>query len=584
MSRLSGETDNLLTDASNWIFQFLLTSRSVYFLVAGLDGTIRLCSSGLTDRLQRTKDDIRSAKVWDLLTEADGISLRKRLGDSESTSNSGFLLNFVDVQQSPFTLECHLARGGDGFLLWCEIPESRGKTPHDELLRLNNEFAVLTREHIRRNRELARTLDALSTAHKNLKTGQELNQHRLAFLAEASRLLAETSDMRGSLAQVARAAVPGIADWCMVDLLDDGKALQRFAPDRPAHSHPAWKRIRGYGRPLDPGSPNPIVATLASGQVGVRDEVDEEILLSHEGRTTFSRAEVPRRCNCLLIPLHSRRQGAMGVISFVSRQRRYDSADVTLGMDLSRRVAHAFDNAHLLEDAEQRAAAIRSLATQLVVAEDKERRRLALDIHDTVGQNLSAIKLNLCSAAKADPAILTPALDAGLRLLQETIESLRNLTFDLYPAMLDDLGLSATLRWYVEHFQESNPIQCKIEEHGRPEPLSTEIAAYLFRIVKELLHNVAKHAQASHVIMTLFWHPSHIRLLVVDDGQGFVPQATSGLGLRSIRERVAHFGGHVDIESRRGQGTTVMVEIPLHHRDDPERPPAPPSLTPLPRP
>jgi PAS domain S-box-containing protein len=217
---------------------------------------------------------------------------------------------------------------------------------------------------------------------------------------------------------------------------------------------------------------------------------------------------------------------------------------------------------------------LRKLAGRLSAAEDAERRRVAQDIHDSIGQTLSVVKLNLESAARgsagrrAEPGSLARSLE----LLDDLIEQTRSLTFDLYPAMLDDLGLLPTLRWFGEQFRARTGIGVTVTDNGRVPPLPTAVANYLFRAVKELLANAAKHGQAREALVAVHGREDGLRIVVADDGCGFEPTAAlapgrrRGLGLAGIRERVVSLGGRFFVESCPGQGTEVILEVPLERQ------------------
>jgi signal transduction histidine kinase len=162
------------------------------------------------------------------------------------------------------------------------------------------------------------------------------------------------------------------------------------------------------------------------------------------------------------------------------------------------------------------------------------------------------------------------------------------LTFDLYPAMLDDLGLVPTLRWYRKKYAAQTGIRVEVSETGDPVSLPTPVVNYLFRAIKELLHNVAKHARAKEVVLSVYWKSDRVRLVVADDGCGmktdtshpipslYHPPASEGdteggtaegshygLGLLGIRERIASLGGMFLLESWPDRGTQVILEVPV---------------------
>jgi PAS domain S-box-containing protein len=215
---------------------------------------------------------------------------------------------------------------------------------------------------------------------------------------------------------------------------------------------------------------------------------------------------------------------------------------------------------------------LRALAAQLAEVEDKERQRLARELHDRVGQNLTALGINLnivqMQMPESAPETISFHLDDSLSLVEQTAERIRDVMADLRPPVLDDYGLVAALRWYGEKFSRriNIPIIVQGEE---PDPrLDTRIESALFRIAQEALTNVAKHARATQVIITVESDVDNLRLIVSDDGIGFDPRHLSesnedqGWGLISITERAESVGADFKIESAPKHGTTVFIEVP----------------------
>jgi signal transduction histidine kinase len=213
-------------------------------------------------------------------------------------------------------------------------------------------------------------------------------------------------------------------------------------------------------------------------------------------------------------------------------------------------------------------AALRTLAAQLSAAEEAERRRLAKDMHDSLGQHLSLLKLALERLAQQQPeeTATHQTLAGSLQEVDTIIQQTRSLMFDLYPPMLDDLGLVAALRWYGERLREQAPVS--VAEHGRPQPLATPLASYLFRAVKELLGNAVRHGRAREIVVGVHWQGASLKIVVDDDGSGFDPARAlapnlRGLGLAGIQERMRSLNGRLDIESEIGKGARIVLEVPL---------------------
>jgi signal transduction histidine kinase len=228
------------------------------------------------------------------------------------------------------------------------------------------------------------------------------------------------------------------------------------------------------------------------------------------------------------------------------------------------------ENASVRDSERQRAEQQqRQLAAQLSEVEDAERRRLAHDLHDSIGQTLSVIKLGLETGTRAieEGAPARQVLTGPLELLGGLIQQIRGMTFDLHPAMLDDLGLVPTLRRYAEQFTERTGLTVTVSESGPRGVLPVAVRNYLFRAIKELLNNAAKHAAAREVVVGVHWLAGGVRVVVDDDGRGFdveaalAPEQRRGLGLVGIRERMAALGGRLLLESQPGEGTRGMLEL-----------------------
>jgi signal transduction histidine kinase len=244
----------------------------------------------------------------------------------------------------------------------------------------------------------------------------------------------------------------------------------------------------------------------------------------------------------------------------------------SIGVRLSQMVDER--TAELREQIAQRERAqleLRNLAAQLSAAEDAERRKLAYEIHDSLSQMLSLLKINLDAAvleASGGKKLQSRLLECS-KTVEDLIRQTRTLTFDLHPAMLDDLGLVVTLQRYAQEFTDRTGSEVTVTENGARRPLGAPLANYLFRSIKELMNNAVKHGQAKEIIIAAHWDGSALRIVVDDDGTGFdaaaalSPDTRRGLGLAGIEERLATLGGKLNIESTRSLGSRIILEIPL---------------------
>jgi len=213
---------------------------------------------------------------------------------------------------------------------------------------------------------------------------------------------------------------------------------------------------------------------------------------------------------------------------------------------------------------------LQSLASELSLVEEQERRTIATELHDQIGQTLSVIKMRCFSLREnlSSPEQLQ-YLDEIFELVQQTIQDTRSLTFELSPPVLYELGLVAAIEWLAEQFQDKHELRCLVESDNLPKPLNDDIKIVLFRSVRELLVNTVKHAQAKTVRITIRGMKDTIRIRVTDDGLGY-DQAdnnqgnnTHAFGLFSISERIRHLGGELEIDSKPGKGTMVTLLAPL---------------------
>ena len=208
---------------------------------------------------------------------------------------------------------------------------------------------------------------------------------------------------------------------------------------------------------------------------------------------------------------------------------------------------------------------------RLVEVQETERRTLANQLHDLVGQKLTALNINMTIVKSESAHSMTAAsgtrLDDSLKLVEETIESIRDVMTELRPAVLDDYGLTAALRWYVEQFSKRTGVATSVIEQGPSRWLPAAAEEALFRIAQEALANVAKYARAEHATVTLGVTAQASCLTIADDGCGFDPSVRRqpardhGWGLMIMRERAAVVGAELSVESAPGHGTRIIVTL-----------------------
>ncbi|MEW6444112.1 MAG: ATP-binding protein [bacterium] len=225
-----------------------------------------------------------------------------------------------------------------------------------------------------------------------------------------------------------------------------------------------------------------------------------------------------------------------------------------------------------LSDSEGRC---RHLSTQLLVAQEKERKLIAQDIHDSLGSSLAAVKFGLENTAKLSgrgaAQKMTESIHDAVAGIQRVMDEVKRIQLALHPPFLDDIGIVATLAWLCREFTKGSPqIRVQQEMAADESNLPMALKTTMYRICQEALHNAAKHSGAALVHLSLRQHDRQIELVIRDDGRGFDPEELArreainrGLGLASMRERTQLAGGCLTVESAVGRGTTVRAVWPL---------------------
>lgn len=352
------------------------------------------------------------------------------------------------------------------------------------------------------------------------------------------------------------------------------QALQHYVPDVDSDvEREHWTQLQAelaeYWNSMMPVLRRDVIPDFATVQAVFRQDVlprrdtiiriSEEIHRLHQDALHQQRAEVAR--------LHGAMRGrvlwtsvtmvalGIGIAILAIRYARRSEQRIRLQHDTE------LQHKHLLQ----------RLSTKLVRAQEEERRIIARDLHDEIGQVLMALKLEL-AAADGPPQ----SSDAGRRSLQEArsmtdraLQTIRDLSHLLHPAMLDDFGLPPTLNWHLRQFSERTGVRTQLVVEGIDGRLGSEYELCAYRVVQEALTNVAKHARATSCRVYVQRLPYSLVITVEDDGRGMQTGDTEkvdtsrGLGLISVRERVSELGGTYRLESGVGKGTRLTVELPV---------------------
>jgi signal transduction histidine kinase len=236
-------------------------------------------------------------------------------------------------------------------------------------------------------------------------------------------------------------------------------------------------------------------------------------------------------------------------------------------------IADITDRKKAEEDIRTYQEQLQSLASELSLTEERERRRLGTDLHDHIGQALAVSKIKLGVLQKSITAEKqAKSLSEVRELIDQMIQDTRSLTFELSLPVLYELGFEAAVEWFARHVRSQHGLQVDVQKDMLPIPMDDEIKVLLFRSVRELMINIVKHAQARNARVTIRRERDDVSIAVEDDGVGIKDlrqdsrlKSNGGFGLFSIRERLRYLGGQVQMEPGSGRGTRITLVVPLQH-------------------
>jgi signal transduction histidine kinase len=210
--------------------------------------------------------------------------------------------------------------------------------------------------------------------------------------------------------------------------------------------------------------------------------------------------------------------------------------------------------------------ALQQLSARLVDAQETERRAISRELHDEVGQSLGALLVDigrLSTMLSGDHPEVKTQLDNLKSVAERTFQTVRNIALLLRPSMLDDLGLAAALEWQGREVSRRSEIEVSVESESVPEDLPDEYKIYIYRLVQEALNNAVRHSGARNAKVVVERLSKSIVVRVSDDGRGFDPGRSRGMGILGMEERVKRLGGTLRVESQRGKGATVTADLPI---------------------
>jgi len=220
----------------------------------------------------------------------------------------------------------------------------------------------------------------------------------------------------------------------------------------------------------------------------------------------------------------------------------------------------------LINVLKEQQSTLKILSSELITAQENERKRISRELHDIIGQRLTAISLNLESikSEKSDNKNINKRLKDSANMVVKTIKDVQNFSFQLRPAILDDLGLIPAMKEHINAFSERTGIEVKLDEKPGIESLSLDAKTVIYRVFQESLNNISKHSSATSAIISFQVSNDGFIMRIKDDGIGFKKEDTKGLGIISMQERLNSIGGTLSVESNKGKGTSLTTNIPFN--------------------
>lgn len=226
-------------------------------------------------------------------------------------------------------------------------------------------------------------------------------------------------------------------------------------------------------------------------------------------------------------------------------------------------------SAERYEEVVQAKSDLQRLSARILDVQEEERRRFARELHDEIGQSLTALRMEIAhaqAAARASEPQVNESLNQARKMAEKTTQAVRDISLLLRPSLLDDLGLLPALEWQAEEFTRRSGIACQVINEGLPAKLPDAANTGVYRIVQEALHNAEKHSAARNVRVVLHGNRQVLTAEIADDGAGFEVEdrrRPGGLGLLGMRERAEGLGGHLRVDSKPGAGTKITLRLPL---------------------
>lgn len=514
------QAEEALRESEEW-FRAIVNQATAGIVRKGVDGRLMFVNQAFCDMLGYSQAELLTKTIWELTHEKD-IEKNKELYDR------------MAEEGSPFKLEKRLIRR-DGSVLWVDVSVS---PVLDSAGRARS--AVAVEVDITGRKEAERALQELNAQLENRV------QSRTAKLQAANQALRQEIAERQQAEELLRrwAHIFEHADWGIATIYQDTLNMV----------NPTFAEMHGYSAEELVGRS---VYELYAPES--RADLQEQIRMAFEkGHHIFE-------------SMHVRKDGSLFPIVVDTTVVRSNAGEVLYRAVNVQDITERKLVEQELHESHER---LRVLSRRLIEVQEDERRAIARELHDRVGQTLAALNINLIimngQILEDSKQRIGSRLEDSLHLVAEAIALVRNVMTDLRPAVLDDYGLAAALQSYIDDYKSRYDIQVFFEESDTPIPrLDPGLEMTILRIGQEALTNVSRHAQATQVNVSLRLAEHAIRLAVQDDGVGI--QSLEGTshprshGLKIMRERAQAFGGSVDIHSEPGKGTTVQASIPIEN-------------------
>jgi len=537
--------------------EILFTSTLESILMIEANGTILVANTVGAKWLNRSAESLTGENLFQLLTPF-GLPIREWVHETVSKkiiheSGSLFGERFIHVRLIPITTGNKVRR---------LIIISQDVTEHKQAEKQVREF---TGQMDQKVRERTAQLEAL-----NQKLTED--RQRAELLASFSlRLMRDAQDYGHLLEHITTEISILIGDTCLIAVFTSDLTLMkvRAIADRDIESLPR-QRAQLFSRAISVET-NAIVSSILQGKRFSAKEITREkgagllppefaALLGKDGLIALE-----------VFPLHAG-DHPVGMLAIAREYGGgYTEDETSFVGSLASSIALAIQNAHLFEQLSESQNQLRGLSQQQVQMQENQYRHLAKELHDRIGQDMTAININLNIMRTLLPQTISKDVISRLadteQLVQDSVARMRLIMAEFRPPMLDQYGLAAALYWYSEQYTRRTNIAVKVDDQYLKDiRLPSELEIALFRIAQEALNNVAKHAKASQVDIELLESQGNILMTVTDDGVGFdtKTQAISSpghWGVTNMQERARAINGEFLLRSVPGQGTQVAVRV-----------------------